>query len=178
MNDVISSKLLLDAVAEAGVRDRSIARRIVEATLRVLLQRMTSDERATFERCLSPALRDDLSASGSAESFDADELYRRVAQRARVSAGIAREQSQVVIETIGRHAPYEVLRRLAHAFPPAVAALLDERELGEPAPYVETFPSAQAHSVVREDNPHGDRKLSSGKPLLRPSNAAGAGRQR
>jgi uncharacterized protein (DUF2267 family) len=172
MNDEITSKLLLDALGDAGMRDRVVARRIVDATLAVLVQRLTTDERQTFARCLSPALRDEISMSGGPEAFDGEGLYRRVARRARSSASLAREPVLVVIETIGRHASYEVLRRLSPALPPEVAELLHERELGDPAPYVETFPAAQAHSVVREDNPHGDRKLSSGKPNLRPSDPA------
>ena len=174
MNDVITTKLLLDALAGAG--DRPAAARIVEATIAVLFQRLTVDERETFARALSPGLCAGLSMTAPAESFDAEELYARIAQRARSDAGPAREEAQVIIETIGRHAPWDVLRRLAHAFPPEVAALLDERMLGEPPPYVETFPSAQAHSVVREANPHGDRKLSSGKPSYRPSDAVRSAR--
>jgi uncharacterized protein (DUF2267 family) len=176
MNDTITGKLLLDALEDAGLRDRVVARRIIAATLAVIAECMTSDERDTFSRCLSAGLRDGLPRRHDAAAFGADELYRRVADRARVSAGIAREQAQIVIETIGRHASYDVLRRLAHAIPPEVAALLEEREVGEPPPYVETFPAAQPHSVVREDNPHGNRKLSSGRPRFRPSDPARSSR--
>ena len=174
MNDVITTKLLLDALGGAG--DRAAAARIVEATIAVLFQRLTTDERSTFARALSPGLCAGLSMTAPAETFGAEELYARVAERARVDAGTAREETQVILETIGRHAPWDVLRRLAHGLPPEIAALFEERELGEPPPYVETFPSAQAHSVIREDNPHGERKLSSGKPIFRPSDAARAAR--
>lgn len=169
MNDLITGKLLLDALADTG--DRAGAGRLVEATIAVLFQGMTTDERATFARALSPGLCEGLPMTGDAESFDADELHRRIAQRARMGASAAREQVEVIVETIGRHASRDVLRRLRHAFPASLAALLEERELREPPPYVETFPAAQRHSVVRNDNPHGERKLSSGQPVLRRSNS-------
>jgi uncharacterized protein (DUF2267 family) len=172
MNDVITTELLLDAMHDSGLRDRGAARRIVHATLQGLMKCLTSDERATFARGLSPLLREGLDATGITETVAADELYRRVAQRAHVGASTAREQAQVVIETVGRHISYEIVRRLAHAFPSEIAELFQERAVGAAPPYAETFSAAQTHSVVREDNPHGDRKLSSGHPNLRPSDDA------
>lgn len=169
MNEPITEQLLLDALEAAGLRDRELGHRVVTATLASLFQRLTTDERATFARCLSTSLIGQVPKHRATESFDAEELYRRIAQRARTDTSRAREHAQVVIATLGQRASYEVLRKLSHAFPPEIAALLDERETGQPPPHVETKPAAQAHSVVREDNPHGDRKLSSGRPNLRPS---------
>jgi uncharacterized protein (DUF2267 family) len=180
MNDTITETLLLDALADAGLTDRPTARRIVSATLGALSQRLTVDERMTFARCLSAPLRDAFrrTVGTAAESITAEELYRRVAELAGTRASLAREHAQVVMETIGRHAPYETLRRIASGLPDELASLLrvPERELGEPAPYVETFPAAQSHSVVREENPHSERKLSSGKPVLRRSDVPGGAR--
>ncbi len=175
---------LLDALADAGLPDRATARRIVDATLAVLGERLTSDESAALSACLAPGLRSVLAASTFDASFDAAELYERVRKRAGVSAGLAREQAQVVVQTIGRAAPDETVRRLARALPPELASLFEPRDAPEvpppaaPAgtslatgrpgsrhPVSESAPSrAQQHSVVREDNPHGDTKISSGRP--------------
>jgi uncharacterized protein (DUF2267 family) len=175
---------LLDALAGAGLPDRATARRIVDATLAVLGERLTSDESAALCACLAPGPRGILAESSFDASFDAAELYERVRKRAGVSAGLAREQAQVVVQTIGRAAPAGTVRRLARALPPELASLFEPQEAPEvPPPAVaagtslatgrpgsrhpvsESAPSrAQQHSVVREDNPHGDTKISSGRP--------------
>jgi uncharacterized protein (DUF2267 family) len=177
MNDLITEELLLDALAAAGVADHRAARRVARATLYVMFQRLTADERRSMRRCLALPLSRGLPVTDEEEPIDAAEIYRRVAQRARLAEPVAREQAQIVIESIGRHASYECLQRLRNAFPTEIRALFYEREIGDPPRHVETFPAAQAHSVVRENNPHGDRKLSSGKPVFRSSDPARGARE-
>lgn len=180
----LTSKDLFDALAAAGPSDRPTARRIIDATLAVLGERLCSHESAALASCLAPTLRGIVAATSFDSDFDAAELYERVRRRAGVSAGLAREQAQVVLAAIGRAAPDEVLVRLERALPAEIAAILRGREDGEPPPVTpsrgsnlasgrpgsrrpisEAAPrSAQTHSVVREDNPHGDTKVSSGRP--------------
>lgn len=184
MTNELTPKDLFDALETAGLGDRPTARRIIDATLAVIGERLCADENAALGSCLAPTLRSILSASTYSSDFDTAELYERVRRRAGVSAGLAREQAQVVVETIGRFAPEEVIHRLERALPAEVASLLRPREAGEPPeptvmpgraladgrpgsrhPVSESAPTrAQSHSVVREDNPHGDTKLSSGRP--------------
>ncbi len=184
MTNELTTKDLFEALAEAGLDDRPTARRIIDATVAVLGERLCADENAALGGCLSPALRAILESATYSSDFDEAELYERIRRRSGVNAGLAREQAQVVIATIGRSAAEEVRRRLERALPTGVAELLRPREPGEPPPFSSRSasnlaggrpgsrhpisesapPGAQAHSVVREDNPHGDTKLSSGQP--------------
>ena len=87
MNDVITSKLLLDALSSAGLRARRSRVGYLECTLAALAMRLTTDERETWRagsrrRCEVSSHRD----RGPALPLDGEELYRHVAQRARGSA--------------------------------------------------------------------------------------------
>ena len=162
---------LFDALDRAGLRDRTAARRIIVATLVTLGERLTDDERHALANALADELRPSLTRARYTGDFDAATFYDRVRHRARVSAGIARENAQVVVEAIGRGAPDELLRPLERALPPEIASLLHGRDLGEPpppspVPHGNTLADGrpgQSHSIARESNPHGGTKLSSGK---------------
>lgn len=182
---MITTRDLEGALARAGLPDPAAARRIVDATLAVLGERLTSDESAALAGCLAVPLREIVAASAYDADFDAAELYERIRRRSGVSASLARENAQVVMTALGRGLPDEVVRRLDHALPEELAGLLHERDVGEPPPAgaarghtlatgrpgsrhpIAESPATRAHShsVVREDNPHGETKLSSTRGL-------------
>lgn len=184
MSTELTSVELFDALSRAGLSDRATARRIIDATLAVLGERLTADESAALARCLAPPLAALVRQSEYSGEIDSAELYERIRRRAQVSAGLAREQAQVVLSELGRVAPEEITARVARALPHDLAELFEPRAAGEPPPprvaggrsladgrpgsrrpvSEAAPPSAQTHSVVREDNPHGDTKLSSGQP--------------
>lgn len=129
-------------------------------------------ERTRAERVVDTVL------GALASCADARELYERVARDASVDIGAARELTQIVCGAMTID---------ASRLPPDVAALFERRDIGsgEPPPHKALHghtlatgkpgsahplseakaERAQSHSVVREDNPHGDTKLSSASGL-------------
>ena len=99
---------------------------VADATLAALGELMTRDERDALARYLEPALRTSLLRSTHTRAFGSEELYLR--------AG-AREQAQVILETIGRKAPPEVVHLVERALPRELAELLhDQRAISTITP--------------------------------------------
>jgi hypothetical protein len=111
-----------------------------------------------------------------------------VRARLGVSAGFAREHTQAVCASFGELLSAEITQVLESDLPPPIAELLRPREEGEPPPHriaraaahhtlatgrsgsahplsESAPPGAQAHSVAREKNPHGETKISSASGL-------------
>ena len=185
MGTLLSTRDLIDALARDGMCDPRIARRIIEATVAVLGERLTVDESASLSTAFAEPLRLVLQRASYQGDFGPDEMYARIRRRAAVDAALAREQAQVVLAAIGRAVPDDVARRLERALPRDVAELFRPRETGDPPPHAgplgHTLASgragsrhplaeaaatkAQSHSVVREANPHGETKLSSARGM-------------
>jgi uncharacterized protein (DUF2267 family) len=173
-------------IADAGRADRALVS--VASVIGAALSEADAD--ALAENLPSPLAERLRSGSGGAMLSDAHELYERVSSRAGTTPGLALEETQVILRLLAEIAQYEALQRARKHLPADVAALLWPRETPtEPppreriaeAPRVvhETLASgrpgsrhplseadhgnAQLHSVTRESNPHGDRKLSSAR---------------
>jgi uncharacterized protein (DUF2267 family) len=178
------------ALGELADRDRpgdEGVERIVRATLVVISERLTADECAALRGALCPSLAGALRDAIYDTDFDGAELYERVRRRAdsSMSAGVARERVQVVLQALGELLDLEHRDRLARALPSGVREHLAPRKFGEPPPHElprrapplstlatgrpgsrhplsESAPDqAHAESVVLADNPHADTKLSS-----------------
>lgn len=173
MDEMIETKKLVEDLVDAGLT-RATAKRSVRATLAVLGERLTSDEARWLASRFVGEGKLLLEEARHDPNIDANELFARVQRRLTrgVSLAIARERAEVVLASLGRRASPEIRARLERALPPDLAALLRPRELGEPPPprlgrgrtLATGAPPTQRHSVVREENPHGDSKLSSAHP--------------
>jgi uncharacterized protein (DUF2267 family) len=171
-------------IADAGRADRALAS--VASVLCGALSRADVD--ALAENLPAPLPERLRSGAGEAALTGARELYDRVSARAATTPGLALEETQVILQVLAEISGYEALVRVRKHLPPDVADLLWPREPpAEPPPRErvaetsrvvhETLASgrpgshrplseaehgnAQLHSVTRESNPHGDRKLSS-----------------
>ena len=183
------SELIDDVMRRGGLAQRSDAERAVRATLTTLGERLTREEAQAVATALPSSWAGWLLDAGYDGDFDAAELYERVRRREGTSAGFAREHAQVVVRALGDRLADETRRRLEQALPGEVAELLRPAEVGAPPPHAEARhaprlntlatgrpgsahplsearpPEGQSHSVVREDNPHGESKLSSARGL-------------
>lgn len=190
MSEPIDDRALVSRVAaRIGGASASDARRAVTATLPVLAESLAPRDRDALRAALGPSLGGSLHAGPYAGAFDADELFARVTKREHVTGGFAREHAEVVlVELFAALAP-ELRSHLARELHPSVGALLAPPAHGEPPPHEHPAPpafahslatgrqgsanplataappGAQSHSVVREDNPHADSKMSSASGL-------------
>jgi uncharacterized protein (DUF2267 family) len=177
---------LVDRVMSHGGLDRAKdALRAIRATAAVLGERLPVEGKDALARALPRTLGSLVRACVAQRAFDLDDLYDRVRAREGVSEGFAREHAQAVCASLGELLPAEVKQILDAHLPPPIAELFHTREVGEPPPHgtarahtlasgrpgsahpiSESAPrGAQAHSVVRETNPHGETKLSSASGL-------------
>ncbi len=130
-------------------------------------------------------------ADGREHEEGAGDVVSQVASRVGMPASAAYETVKVTCEVLASYLPEEVVDQLQRDLPPDVASLFvhPHGEWCVPEPVVAVSPPArrrrrttlatgrpgsshpvsesrperaQAHSVVRNPNPHGDRKLSSG----------------
>ncbi len=183
-------------ISRGGFTRREDAVAAVEATLVVLRARLSDEEIAALTIDL-PGLVARLLRYGEYEGeFELEELYDRVRRREGVSAGHAREHTQVVCRVLAESLPESARERLKScvrgpiaglfALPPeppppsrrerqhrngssaARSHTLAEGRPGSEHPLSEAKPeTAHTHSVVREENPHGDTKVSSARRTTR-----------
>ncbi len=168
-------RFLDEVMQRAALRDREHARRITDATLRVLGQRLARCEVDAIAEHLPRSLAAALSKHGFEGSFDTHELYARVAALVPgLDIGDACEQVQAVCRVVGRAVTGDA-RRLLERLPDELSALFDGRVVAPPrrtAPPpqrvsrrlcdTEVPPRAHADSIARARNPRAGRKLSSG----------------
>jgi uncharacterized protein (DUF2267 family) len=173
---------LLERVRVLGGLDTtSEASNAVRATVIALGERLKEDERRVLASALPAPLGRRLRSMKRSSTFDVAEFYERVRKRERVSAGFAREHAQAVCRSLSEVLPPGARQTLDEALPESIAELFHPLSFGgsPPAhpvqghtlatgrpgsnhPLSESHPhEGQAHSVVLEANPHGDRKLSS-----------------
>lgn len=190
MSDTLDERAFVERVASRlGGGTASDARRAIFATLSTLAECLADRERAMLASALGPSLAPAAQRGIHAGSFDADELFARVSRREDVPPGFAREHAEVVLVELARALPDPVRAHLGREVSPSIAARFAPPHHGDapphehraPAAFAHTLaagnagsaspvstarpPIAQSHSVVREDNPHGDTKLSSSEGL-------------
>lgn len=186
MSEPIDDRALVSRVAaKIGGASASDARRAIAATLPVLAECLAPRDREALRASLGPSLAATIHVGPYSGAFDADELFARVMKREHVTGGFAREHAEVVLVELFASLAPELRAHLARELHPSVAALLEPPAAGAPPPHERAAPpafahtlaagrqgsahplataappGAQSHSVVREDNPHGDTKLSS-----------------
>jgi uncharacterized protein (DUF2267 family) len=170
-----------------GFDRRDDAERAIAATLEVLGQRLTDSEAQALARALPSKIAVHLRRRGYEGDFGVPELVTRVARKERVSVAFAREHVGAVLGAVGDALPAETATRLRKALPPAMWELFEVRRF--PEVEVPPYPSdgafarsvavgrpgsrrpisearddrAQAESVARSENPHGETKLSSAR---------------
>lgn len=182
---------LIDALVERGFADRDAASRAMQAAVGAFTQCLTHAEAEAFARSFAGDLAAHARrpADSKDETCGVEAFYETVGRRENVSPAAAREHAQLVLAVVADRLDPEVRARLARSLPADVGALLRPRELGEAPehrhpshtpplatlasgrpgsrhPLSEAAPDrAQAHSVVKEANPHGETKLSSARGL-------------
>jgi len=175
-----------------GFTRRDEAVRAVEATLAVLRARLIDEDVEAVAAGL-PGLIARLLRYGEHDGeFGRDEFFDRVRRREGVTLGYAREHSEVVCRVLSEAVPESTLKRVRGHLPGELASLFEEHATtdapivrervrrgnggpkkrrtlaegrpGSEHPLSEARPEkAQRHSIAREDNPHGDTKLSSSR---------------
>jgi uncharacterized protein (DUF2267 family) len=175
-----------------GFTRREEAVRAVGATLAVLRARLIDEDVEAMAAGL-PALIARLLRYGEYEGeFGREEFFDRVRRREGVMLGYAREHAEVVCRVLAEAVAQASLKRLRKHLPDDLATLFEEPAPPAPAPSRERIrrgnsgttrrrtlaegragsehpvsesrpAKAQSHSVVREDNPHGDTKIASAR---------------
>jgi uncharacterized protein (DUF2267 family) len=178
----------LSRVAEhTGLSGMEEAGGVVRTVLGVLGERLREPVLQALEEDLPAPLAASLRGGGERQDFSLAELHARVASRAQVRPGVAVEHTSVVCQVVAEALSAGALHKLREELPEPMGALFTPREPGEPFEYIHLDPSrgtlaegrpgsshpasearperAHVHSVVREDNPHEDTKLSSASGL-------------
>lgn len=180
---------LIQRLLDAGFHDRASAAAAVRATISAFVRCLTPEEAGAFARSVDGLLDAGASRGGSAgaDRPGAEDMYELVRRSENVAAGAAREHAQIVLGAIGERLDPALRLRLVGRLPADLARLLEARDIGAPPDHVppsflpplhtlasgrpgsrhpisEARPErAQSHSVVKEDNPHGETKLSSSR---------------
>lgn len=186
LQGMTDDELVAHVAAHAGIGAAEAAR-AVAAVLGTLGERLSHSEAGALADALPAGAAARLRAGRFDRDFDLEELYGRVARRAGVRLGFAVEHTIAVCATVGERLDAATRARLGRALPPEMLALFAVRpavEAPPPPPRVGAHttlaegrpgsrrplsesapPPAQADSVARADNPHGDTKLSSARGL-------------
>lgn len=187
----MSYERFIDAVSwRCGFEERAPAERAVEATLRVLAERLDEADARAVARQLPPRLASLMRADEHGAEFGLADLYDRVARLEGVNRSFAAEHAQVVCQVLcdylddeGRkhlrvHVPPEIadlftprppaapLRaedRPRHRAPPGSGRTLASGRPGSSRPLSEADGWAHTDSVVRSADPYADRKISSAR---------------
>jgi uncharacterized protein (DUF2267 family) len=184
-----STAFLVDRILSEGIPDRVLAERALRSTLRVLGERLTDDEAGAVAARLPEELARIVDQAEYDGDFDDAEFYERVRRRAKTAPGTAREHADVVLRAIGEAIDDELRARLVRVLPGSLGRQLLPADTGEipPHPIAHRTPSfstlahgrpgslhplseasppaGQTHSVARNDDPHGETKLSSARGL-------------
>jgi uncharacterized protein (DUF2267 family) len=179
---------LLSQISEhTGLPGQQEAERTVRAVLGALSERLSWPAVQALAEDLPPPLSSSLRGGGPHQDFDLAELHSRVASREQVRLGFAVEHTAVVCQVLAEALSSGTLQRLRDALPEPIGALFTPREPGARFEHVHLDPGRRtlaegrpgsqhplsearsarghSHSVAREDNPHGDTKLSSATGL-------------
>jgi len=153
---ITNEQQFIEEVARrAGFSGPEEARKAIQAVLATLGERLVPDERRAVALALPGPLAAPLLGAQTSAEFDADELYRRVADREGTPIGFAVEHAQAVLETLGAALPLATRVRLERHLGPALATLFVPR--ADPPP-----PPLHVH-VPPPDEPGEGTTLSSGR---------------
>ena len=174
---------LVDEVQwRAGLPDRRAASRMLQGVLEVLGEVLAASEAATVAEALPHRCASVLGGSRPRGARGVNELYEHVAQETGAPFGLAREGARVACQVIAGALDAEhgaFLRERLSAEWSSLFAAQEESPVPERAvsghgrtlatgrpgsthPLSEAHPaSGQAESVVMNDNPHADEKVSS-----------------
>ena len=182
MND---EQFILAVQRHAG-DDEEVARRAAHKTLEVFGELLTEPDQKTLAEALPDELAEAIRVRKPDESYEVDEFYRRVDIEHDQTTGFQVEHAQAVLAALADLVDRETRIRLQKHLPDGYGPLLEPREIpeydgskhhedsrnesrklssgrpGSRQPLSEATSDAQSDSVVESDNPHGDRKLSSG----------------
>jgi uncharacterized protein (DUF2267 family) len=126
---------LVDRMMPLGFRQRSAARRALDAALGALGEALTEEE----SLALADKLPDPLATIVRAASFDgvvdAGELYERARRRAGAAPGRAIEETQIALRVVAETLDPETRVRIRRALPIAIGALFETPEEGAPPPH-------------------------------------------
>jgi uncharacterized protein (DUF2267 family) len=173
----------------SGFADREEAERAIAATLATLGERLVDTEVHALAGELPRPLAAALERGVYAGDFDLTELYDRVCRREGVEPSFGVEHAQIVCRVLAEQLGEDARTRLRKELPPSIADLFRRPPAASPpepvvhdrGPHTKpstlasgrpgsthplsegSFDRAQAHSVAREKNPHGDTKLSSAR---------------
>jgi uncharacterized protein (DUF2267 family) len=173
----------------AGLDDPREARRLLERTLRVFARSLTPSEAARLGHELPSEASDWVGTVEHGTPFEPEELYRRVQSHTKTPLGVVVEQAQVALQAMARELNPETREWIAHRMGESWAPLfeldtrvravsrarpehdteshartLSEGRTGSSSPLSSSAPRPQSGSVL-EDNPHGERKVSSAEDL-------------
>jgi uncharacterized protein (DUF2267 family) len=172
----------------SGLAERALVERALDATAEMLGEQLRGADVALIAAQLPSRLGGALQARAHRPGAPLEELYEHLSVVARVPFGEAMELAGAACEALGGALDAETRVLLCRRLPETWAALASERApaavpehprgtspgqghtlaTGRPGslhPLSEAHPrEAQAESIARAENPHGERKLSSGRP--------------
>ncbi|MEK7704526.1 MAG: DUF2267 domain-containing protein [Myxococcota bacterium] len=148
-----------ERAALASVQD---AERVTRAVLESLGARLLEIDAEVVARRLPPAWAAWLRRPHEGD-FSLVELYRRVAERQGVEVREVIEHVAVVCQVVAESVDEVACKHLRMRLPEDFAALFTSRQRRSNVAHVPGGRGAlpHRHSVMRSDNPHADRKLSS-----------------
>ena len=128
-----ASRAFVDRVASLGGLTRDQARRMTQATLATLGERLTEAQAHELARHLPPGLAVEMQQrDGKGEAFPCEEFVRRVAGRGGVPIATAREDARAVLGALTEALPETEVDYVRAALSPDYRALLGVA--GRPAP--------------------------------------------
>ena len=184
---LVDESAFIARIRDLGLADDAHAAHAGRATLAAVGECLPAPERTALIAALPPKLASYVGVYRGPAG--AEQLFERVREHEGTTAGFAREHAEIVCRVLGEMLPEEASLRIQRALLPSVAALFNPPPPpGEPPPYAVPHgerhhtlatgvpgsrhpisdappPGAQSESVVRAENPHGDRKLSSSSGL-------------
>lgn len=175
-------------VAErAGLPGLEEAGRWVHTVLAFLGERLSPPVFQSLLEDLPPLLAGAATGGGASRALGLSELHERMSIHTDMHLGRAVESTALVCQALAEALSPGTLHRLHEALPEPVSALFTPRARPERREYIHLDPArrtlaegrpgsrhplsearppgAHLHSVVGEDNPHGDTKLSSSTGL-------------
>jgi uncharacterized protein (DUF2267 family) len=127
----------ISAVEKLLGSDRDQAQRAVEATLRTLADRLSTEQARQLVDLLPPELGPAISHFGKPERLDVDAFVQRVAERENVDAATARRHAGLVLAVFARAVGPDEFDRIAATLPRDFTPLLPRGADIEPVPYEE-----------------------------------------
>ena len=173
-----------------GLAERALVERALDATAEMLGAELPAEDVATVAAQMPSRIAHALRAGRHGRASRVEALYEHVSVRVRLPFGLAAELAGAACEALAAAVDPETRVLLRRRLPPAWADLATVRAPGEPLDLEPTRgtrpghghtlasgrpgshhplseghpPGAQAESIARAQNPHGERKLSSGRP--------------